>query len=95
VEFGDCRLLIGYAAARQLSAMTYRNPYVSVRVGETKQVVIERSRVGREFEFSDGEIAAFAGAFLGKGRGQGGVFEGTLSELVGYERTPEGLQDYY
>jgi hypothetical protein len=95
VEFGTCRLLIGYAAARQLSAMTYRNPYVSVRVGETKQVVIERSRVGQEFELSDGEITAFAGAFLGGGTAQGQEFEGILSELAGYERTPEGLQDYY
>jgi hypothetical protein len=75
--------------------MTYRNPYVSVRVGETKQVVIERSRVGREFELSDGEITAFAGAFLGEGTAQGQEFEGILSELAGYERTPEGLQDYY
>jgi pyruvate formate-lyase activating enzyme-like uncharacterized protein len=95
VEFDGFRLLVGYAATRQLAALSYRNLFVAVRISKTREVFVERARVGREFELTDGEIAAFAGAFLGEARVQGGVFEGTLSELAGYERTPEGLQDYY
>ena len=94
VDFSGLRLSIAYATARQLAAVSYRNPFTAVRLSPTKQVIVERARVGREFDLADDQIYAFGCRFLAMGQGASGADE-DWAELASFERLPSGLQDYF
>ncbi|MEJ2200750.1 MAG: radical SAM protein [Desulfuromonadaceae bacterium] len=47
VDFATVSLQVSYSTCRQLAAVSYRNPFVTVKVGARKEVVVERSSVGR------------------------------------------------
>lgn len=87
------RLLVGYAAARQLSAVSYRNPFTTIKFKAGTQVVVERAAVGREFELDADLARVFARTYFGGGGGE--TAGGDLEELAAFERLSEGLQDYY
>ena len=91
VDFSPFRLLIQYAAARQLPAVSYRNPFTAVRLATGKQLVVERERVGRDFELEGKEIERFAGRFIGDAVSD----DDLLAEMAPFERLAEGLQDYF
>ncbi len=96
LDFSAFSLQVAYSASRQLSSMSYRNPFVAVKIGSRKQVIVERSRVGRDFLLSGDEIADFTRNFLLAEEGGGHLDEDTLlGEMSDYERLVEGLQNYY
>jgi uncharacterized protein len=95
VDWSGLRLLVSYAAARQQSAVSYRNPFTTVKLSPQKQVIVERARVGRDFELADEQVASFGRLFLLAGPEEVPAVEGVLAELAGFERLAEGLQDYY
>jgi hypothetical protein len=96
VEFSSFSLQVTYSSCKQLSSVSYRNPFVAVKIGPRKQVVVERAQVGRNYLFVGEAIAEFAECFLAdrsKERGMAGG--GHLAEPAGYEWLPVGLQSYY
>ncbi len=96
VDFAGLRLLVEYAATRQMAAVSYRNPFVAVKLSKSKQIVIERAKVGRDFELAGKAIALFGKAFLGREFPLNATVEGgDLAELAGFERITEGLQEYF
>ena len=95
VDWSGLRLLVGYGAARQQPAVSYRNPFTTMKLSPQKQVIVERARVGREYELTGEQVPAFARLFLVGGAGTGPVAEEPPAELAGFERLAAGLQDYY
>ena len=91
VDFAQFRLLVQYAAARQLPAVSYRNPFTAVRLATGRQLVVERERVGRDFELEGEEVGRFAGRFFGDAASD----DDLLAEMIPFERLAEGLQDYF
>lgn len=95
VDWSEFRLLIGYAACRQLPDVSYRNPFVTVKVTDSKQIIIERGRAVGDIELSGDEAARFASFFLANAPPPADLPEGPLAELAGFEQVAEGLQDYF
>ena len=96
IDFSAFSLQIAYSASRQLSSVSYRNPFVAVKIGNRKQVIVERARVGRDFLLTGDEIVEFTKYFLlNEGAFAGPAEAGLLAELVGYEQLAEGFQIYF
>jgi pyruvate formate-lyase activating enzyme-like uncharacterized protein len=95
VDWNGFRLLVGYAACRQLPAVSYRNLFVNVKVNDNKQIIIERAKAAGDFELSGDEAVLFARLFLGSAPPPAGLSEGPLAEPAGFEQVAEGLQDYF
>ena len=97
IDFTGLRLLIGYATARQLPAVSYRNPFVAVKLGDRKQVIVERTKVAADFELQDEEIGRFAHTFLSSPPLSAPPFEleNPFEDLARFEWTPRGLQEYF
>jgi pyruvate formate-lyase activating enzyme-like uncharacterized protein len=95
VDWSEFRLLIAYAACRQLPRVSYQNAFVTVKVSDRQQVIVERAKAVRDFELSGEETTLFARLFLGKQPLPADLPEGFLAELAGFERIAEGLQDYF
>ncbi|AMV71762.1 hypothetical protein JCM30471_01780 [Desulfuromonas carbonis] len=95
VDFSDLQLVVGYATARQRQAVSYHNPFTTVRLSPSSQVIIERARVGRDFELSGDLTKSFTQTFLGKGGESLAEIAAPLLELLPFERLPTGLADYY
>jgi len=92
VDFSDFRLLVAYATARQLPSVSYRNPFTTVKIGDKKQVIIERAKAVADFELDGEQIPRFAAAFLETADRSD---PGPLDDMARFERTPEGLQEYF
>jgi pyruvate formate-lyase activating enzyme-like uncharacterized protein len=95
VDWSHFRLLVGYAGGKQLSRVSYQNPFVTVKVSAHQQIILERSRAARDFELSAGEAALLAGLFFGMGPLPADQAYGPLAELAGFEQVAAGLQDYF
>jgi len=96
VDWSVFRLLVGYAATRQLSSMSYQNPFVTIPVSADKSVTVERARAVADFELTDGECLRFRELFLNLGPTSGSAADNPrLEEMIPFERGVEGLQDYF
>ncbi|BCA80614.1 radical SAM protein [Desulfuromonas sp. AOP6] len=96
IDFSGLRLLIAYATARQLPAVSYRNPFVAVKLGDRKQVIVERAKVAADFELQDEKIGRFSQTFLSSAPPFSPCFEDDLFEsLARFEWIPKGLQAYF
>jgi pyruvate formate-lyase activating enzyme-like uncharacterized protein len=96
IDFSAFSLQVAYSTSRQLPSVSYHNPFVAVKIGSRKQVIVERTRVGREFLLTGTEAIEFTKHFIkGKGNSEELPAGGALTELVGYEGLAEGLQSYY
>jgi pyruvate formate-lyase activating enzyme-like uncharacterized protein len=94
IDFSDFRLLVGYTACQQLPSVSYQNPFVSVKISHSRQIIVERAKVVRDIELFGDEAALFA-RVLGKGPSPTDMIDGPLAELAGFEWMAEGLQDYF
>jgi pyruvate-formate lyase-activating enzyme len=95
VDWSEFRLLLSYAACRQLPGVSYRNPFVTVKVNDSKQIIIERAKAVGDIELSGDDAALFASFFLATEPPPADLPEGPLAELAGFEKMTEGLQDYF
>ena len=96
VAWDDFRLLVGYAATRQQSSVSYHNPFVTVLVSPGKSVIIERARAVADFELSKEARQCFQEVFLtGRSLADSEAHNVMLDEMVPFEKGLEGLQDYY
>lgn len=96
VAWQEFRLLVGYASTRQLSAMSYRNPFIPVAVSPTKSVVIERARAVADMELQGEDCLLFEKFFL-HGRQLPTSMEGDArwEDFMPFEFGLEGLQEYF
>lgn len=95
IAWDDFCLLVGYFATRQLSSVSYHNPFVTIPVSPAKSVIIERGRAAADFELCTEERARFVEEFLGgRGRRTPVGDETVLSEMVPFETGLQGLQEY-
>lgn len=96
IALDDFTLSIAYGGARQLSRLSYRNPFVSIELSKRLTLVVERSRVSEDFELDAQQAELFGQVFL-----LGFKMETALpatdlwDEILSFERTREGLQDYF
>ncbi len=96
IDFSTFSLQVGYSASRQMSSVSYRNPFVAVKIGSSKQVIVERARVGRDYLLTGDELTEFTRYFMTEEGACESPCDGSqAAEMVGYERMIEGLQTYY
>lgn len=96
VAWDEFRLLVGYAVTRQLSSVSYHNPFVTVPVSSGKSVIIERARAVTDFELGEEARQGFAQAFLAGSHPSASAGHSVmLAEMNLFEKGLEGLQDYY
>jgi pyruvate formate-lyase activating enzyme-like uncharacterized protein len=92
VDFAPFTLQVAYAACRQMTSVSYRNPFVAVRVSDRMKVVVEKARQA-VFDLSGAQITDFIEVVLRVGDEK--TLSGELAEMAPYEKLPAGLQDYY
>lgn len=92
VDWGRCDLLIEYSEAAQRPSVTYRHPFVEVKLTPTQKVIIERLKVCRDIAVT-GDVASGLGPFftVGGALPADGIFAG-VAQMEGVE---EGFQDYF
>jgi hypothetical protein len=75
--------------------VSYQNAFVTVKVSDRQQVIVERAKAVRDFELSGEEATLFARLFLGNQPLPDDLPDGCLAELAGFEGVAHGLQDYF
>ena len=98
VDAENCSLTISYSAAYQRQSPGYRNPFVNVELSRKKKIAIERETHQPSYELSADQARDFAKIYFNAtaeppSPAQPGTI--LLRELAEYERTPEGLAEYY
>ena len=92
IAWGNFRLLVGYGEAAQMSAVSYRHPFVEVKLTPTQKLVIEKRKVCRDLEFSAATAAAFLAALAdGSSLPEDEFFD----DIRRYESMTHGLQEYF
>lgn len=95
VEPGEFRLQVSYFIARQLSSVTYRNPFTTIELSSRQKLIVERSRTA-EFTLDEEQAALFGRIYLLPGILLPPVPEKDLwEEIALMERPRSGLQEYY
>jgi len=96
VKTEGLRLLAAYSAAYQRSSLTYRNPFVTIELSPTKSIVLEREKHHIGFELDQNEAELFARIFLLKTQSTSEPPQQDIwDDLLFFEKTPEGLQEYF
>jgi hypothetical protein len=97
IDLTRLRLVIGYAMARQMSAVSYRNPFIQVQLSARQQIIVERGRVGGTFELDSDQAELFGCCFLQRSHSLTAQQAGSApwDEILLLEQMEEGLQEYY
>ncbi len=90
------RVTLGYASARQLSAVSYRNPFISIELSARQKLIIERGKVCNDLELTPEQAELYGRVFL-LGRSDNSLLpdDDLWEEILRHERPTEGLQDYF
>lgn len=90
------RLLVAHSAVYQRSSLTYRNPFTTIELSQTKSIVFEREKHNAGFEFDQDQAELFARVFLLKTQSSSELPQQDIwEELLVFEKTPEGLFEYF
>ena len=90
------RLLVAHSAAYQRSSLTYRNPFTTIELSPTKSIVLEREKHHAGFELDQDQADLFARVFLLKTQSTSELPQQDIwDELLFFEKTPEGLLEYF
>ncbi|MDX9708893.1 MAG: hypothetical protein RBT64_04975 [Trichloromonas sp.] len=92
ITWGNFRLQVGYGEAAQRSAVSYRHPFVEVKLTPTQKLVIEKRQVCREAEFSPETAPAFLTALAEETALPQDEF---FDDIRRYESMAQGLQEYF
>lgn len=80
----------------QLSAVTYRNPFVTVELSARQKLILERGRACADFELDDRQAEQFGRVFLlGQSSPTSWPDEDVWEEILCFEHPQEGLQVYF
>jgi hypothetical protein len=92
IAWGNFRLQVGYGEAAQMSTVSYRHPFVEVKLTPTQKLVIEKRKVCRDVEFSSDTAAAFLATLTeGISLPQDEFFD----DIRRFESMAQGLQEYF
>ncbi len=92
IAWGAFRLLVGYGEAAQMSAVSYRHPFVEVKLTPTQKLVIEKRQVCRDIEVPGEVAAAFTAVLAG---GSPLPQDELFANIRRYEEIAQGLQEYF
>lgn len=92
IVWRNFRLQVGYGEAAQLSAVSYRHPFVEVKLTPTQKLVIEKRKVCRDTELSRETVAAFL-ATLADGTSL--PDDEFFDDIRRYEAPVQGFQEYF
>lgn len=96
VDLSGLRLTIAYSSARQLSTVSYRNPFISIELSERQKLIIERGKVCSDLELSADQAELFGRVFLlGRSNSSQLPDDDLWEEILLRERVTEGLQEYF
>lgn len=96
VEPEGLRLLVVHSAAYQRSSLTYRNPFTTVELSLTKKIVLEREKHHADLELDQDQAELFCRVFLLKTQSSDELPQQDIwDELLIFEKTPEGLLEYF
>lgn len=96
VEPDSFRLLVAHSAAYQRSSLTYRNPFTTVELSPTKKIVLEREKHHADLELDQDQAELFFRVFLLKTQSSDELPQQDIwDELLVFEKTPEGLLEYF
>jgi hypothetical protein len=96
VESDGLRLLVAHSATYQKSSVTYRNPFTTVELSSTKKIVLEREKHHADFELDQDQAELFFRVFLLKTQSSDELPQQDIwDELLVFEKTPEGLLEYF
>lgn len=96
IDLSELRLTIGYASARQLSTVSYRNPFISIELSQRQKLIIERGKACSDLELSSEQAELFGRVFLlGQNKNSQLPDDELWEEILLRERVSEGLQDYF
>jgi pyruvate formate-lyase activating enzyme-like uncharacterized protein len=96
VEPDGLRLLVAHSAAYQRSSVTYRNPFTTIELSTTKKIVLEREKHHADFELDEEQAELFIRVFLLKTQSSDELPQQDIwEELLVFEKTPEGLLEYF
>lgn len=90
------QLLVAHSAAYQRSSLTYRNPFTTIELSPNKKIVVEREKHHADVELDQNQAELFARVFLLKTQPLAELPQQDIwDELLVFERTPEGLLEYF
>ncbi|MFT5700392.1 MAG: pyruvate formate-lyase activating enzyme-like uncharacterized protein [Desulforhopalus sp.] len=96
VEPDGLRLLVAHSATYLRSSVTYRNPFTTIELSPTKNVVLEREKHHADFELDQDQAELFVRVFLLKTQSPDELPKQDIwDELLVFEKTPEGLLEYF
>jgi len=96
VDPDGLRLLVAHSATYQKPSVTYRNPFTTVELSLTKNVVLEREKHHADFELNQDEAELFVRVFLLKTQSPDELPKQDIwDELLVFKKTPEGLLEYF
>lgn len=88
------RLQIGYSEAAQLSAVSYRNYFIEVKLPSGKKLVVEKRKVCADRVLEGEAIGEFGKRYLREATVEAAL-PPALAELEAFETIVAGMQDYF
>ena len=96
IDLEGLKLRISYAGARQLSHLSYRNPFTQVELSPRQKLIVERARACPDFELEPDQAEQFARLFLlNQPPFETLPEDGLWDEIGAFEQLREGLQEYF
>lgn len=94
IDFSGVRLQVGYSEAAQLSAVSYRNYFVEVKLPSGKKLIVEKRKVCADRVLEGGAIGEFGKRYLREAMVEAAL-PPALAELEAFETIVAGMQDYF
>lgn len=91
--FSNFKLSVGYAEARILPAVSYRNFFREINLNKTRKVIIEKMKAGDEINIADNEISLFEQLVVNKETVSHN--DDKWSNVRNFEFIREGFQEYF
>ncbi|WP_136810239.1 radical SAM protein [Desulfosediminicola flagellatus] len=96
VQTDGLRLLVAHSGAYQKSSVSYRNPFSTIELSPTKNIVVERVKHHADFELNQDQAELFAAVFIMQTQSASELPQQDMwDELKGFEKTQEGLLEYF
>ncbi|OQX23335.1 MAG: hypothetical protein BWK80_26540 [Desulfobacteraceae bacterium IS3] len=93
MSLNNVKLSVGYAEAKILPAVSYRNLFREINLNKTRKVVIEKMKAGDEINIAENEISLFEHLVLNKEAVRQG--DEKWDSIQNFEFIREGFQEYF
>jgi len=93
MSLNNVKLSVGYAEAKILPAVSYRNFFREINLNKTRKIVIEKMKAGDEINIAENEISLFEHLVLNKETVSHG--DEKWDSIQNFEFIREGFQEYF